>query len=150
MPVPETIQSVFGHFQNLNLLALLRDLSSGHTAHTAWVAGTRLCPIAHGLPTGDQVSALKILGQDADLKQGCFYAARHLGARPADVLRFVRSWDDGNLEPGWLYRSLLELWHERLADAEAMQDLLEDWEEIPEETDSEPARSDVTVFDGLD
>ena len=52
MPVSSRVYSVFGHFQNLNLLALLQDLREGRTARQAWLAGSLLCPVAHGLPHG--------------------------------------------------------------------------------------------------
>src|SRR5215831_14501535 len=94
MPVSSRIYSVFGHFQNLNLLSLLLDLREGRTARQAWLAGSLLCPVAHGLPHGAQVQRLRALGQAADLSEGCDFAARHLGAEPEAVLRFVRSWDD--------------------------------------------------------
>ncbi len=125
MPVSARIHSVFGHFQNLNLLALLQDLREGRTARQAWLAGSLLCPVAHGLPHGAQVQRLRELGQAADLSEGCDFAARHLGADPEAVLRFVRSWDDEVLSGDALLRQLEELWQERLADAEAAQALMQ-------------------------
>jgi hypothetical protein len=80
--------------------------------------------VAHGLPQGAQVQELRALGQAADLSQGCDLAARHLGADPGAVLRFVRSWDEEALSSDSLRRQLEEVWGERLADAEAAQALL--------------------------
>lgn len=117
------IHEVFGHFQNLNLLWLLHDLRNGRAAREAWFTGSLLCPIAHGLPAGQQVRELTVLGQAADM-EGCDYAARHLGANPDAVLRFVRSWDEGLISREWLMRQLEEMWQERLTDAEFMQELL--------------------------
>ncbi len=125
MPVSARVHSVFGHFQNLNLLALLQDLRDGRTARQAWQAGSLLCPVAHGLPHGAQVQRLRALGHAADLGAGCDFAARHLGAEPEAVLRFVRSWDDELLSGEALLSQLEELWAERLADAEAVQGLLQ-------------------------
>jgi len=125
MPVSSRVHAVFGHFQNLNLLALLQDLCAGRTAREAWLSGSLLCPVAHGLPRGTQVRALGALGQTADLSQGCDFAARHLGANPGAVLHFVRSWDDGTLSSAWLLRQLEEVWEERLADAMAAQEVLQ-------------------------
>lgn len=125
MAISVGIREVFGHFQNLNLLALLHDLRSRSTARQAWSTGTLLCPVAHGLPAGQQVRELSVLGQAAELADGCEYAARWLGAPPAAVLRFVRSWDDGVLDRERLLGQLEELWQERLADAEVMQELLQ-------------------------
>jgi hypothetical protein len=124
MAVSSRVYAVFGHFQNLNLLALLHDLREDRTARQAWLSGSLLCPVAHGLPRGTQVQELRVLGQAADLGKGCDFAARHLGANAGDVLRFVRSWDEGGLSRGSLLRQLEELWEERLADAEATQELL--------------------------
>jgi hypothetical protein len=125
MSVASSIREVFGHFQNLNLLALLHDLRDGRTARHAWLSGSLLCPLAHGLPAGEQVRELNALGQTADLGKGCDYAARHLGAAPAAVQHFVRSWDGEALGSAWLRRQLEELWHERQADADAVQELLQ-------------------------
>ena len=79
MPVSPRIFGVFGHFQNLNLLALREDLRGGRTARQAWSSGSLLCPVAHGLPHGTEVRELRYLGQAADLPDGCEFAARHLG-----------------------------------------------------------------------
>jgi hypothetical protein len=125
MPVSPKITAVFGHFQNLNLLALLQDLREGRTARTAWLSGSLLCPVAHGLPHGKHVRELHALGQMADLDQDCDFAAHHLGADPDAVLHFVRSWDNGTLSRGRLLQQLEEMWEERLADAEAVQELLQ-------------------------
>jgi hypothetical protein len=131
MMVAEGIREVFGRFHNLNLLALLHDLRGGRTAQQAWSTAGLLCPVAHGLPAGEQVRHLSVLGQSADLGQGCDYAARQLGADPAAVLRFVRSWDEQALGREWLLGQLLELWQERLADAEAVQQLLRGARRLP-------------------
>src|SRR5260370_16313431 len=120
MSVSPGVQAVFGHFQNLNLLALLHDLRDGRTAREAWLSGLLLCPVAHGLPAGPQVRELSALGQSADLSEGCHYAARLLGAEPGAVLRFVRFWDEGAVSRGWLLRQLGEGWGERLAVASAL------------------------------
>jgi hypothetical protein len=125
MPISAIIRDVFGHFQNLNLLALLHDLQQDRIARQAWTHGGLLCPIAHGLPAGQQVQRLSVLGQIAELGQGCDLAARLLGADPAAVLRFVRSWDAEAFRRSWLWRQLDELWQERLADAEAVQEMLQ-------------------------
>ena len=124
MAIEPMIRDVFGHFQNLNLLALIYDLDQDRTARQAWASGSRLCPVAHGLPAEQQVQQLSVLGQIAGLGQGCDVAARHLGANPRSVERFVRSWDTGTLSRFWLLQQLYELWLERLEDAEAVQEML--------------------------
>jgi hypothetical protein len=125
MPVASNVRAVFGHFQNLNLLALLHDLYEGHTAQRAWRASGLLCPVAHGLPEGRHVRELRILAQAAELGADCDYAARLLGAESKAVLRFVRDWDDQVFGRGWLIRQLEGLWEERLEDAEFTQELLQ-------------------------
>lgn len=124
MPVSAETASVFGYFQNLNLLVLIHDLRKGRTAREEWSSGPLLCPIAHGLQHGVQVQLLQALGHATKLSWGCGFAAQHLGADPGAILRFVRSWDDGKLSGAWLLHQLEELWRERLVDAEAMQALL--------------------------
>jgi hypothetical protein len=126
MAIARGIHAVFGHFQNLNLLALIHDLRASDTAHNAWRSGSQLCPIAHGLPAGDQVQQLNVLGQSADTEVGCEFAARQLGADADAVLHFVRQWDGNVLDSGWLLWQLEAIWEERLADAEAMEELLYD------------------------
>jgi len=139
MPISSRVHAVFGHFQNLNLLALLQDLREGRTARQAWLSGSLLCPVAHGLPKGVQVQELHALGQAADLGEGCNLAARYLGAEADAVLRFVRSWDEGALSSGWLLRQLEELWEERLADAEAAQELMHSGPSAPARQGQEAA-----------
>lgn len=136
MPVSAEIQAVFGHFQNLNLLALLHDLRAGRVVRQAWVSGSLLCPVAHGLPSGSRICELRALGQSADVGTGCHMAARLLGAEPDGVTRFVNSWDAGVVSDEGLLGQLEEMWAERLGDAEVMQTLLQ-----PERTDHSPAGS---------
>src|SRR4051812_25055550 len=106
MPIHQTIHSVFGHFQNLNLLALLQDLSQGRTVRRGWSFGDLLCPVAHGLPTRMDVKTLKALGQSDDLAKGCHYAAECLGADDEAVFRFVASWDEETMSTEWLIHQL--------------------------------------------
>lgn len=124
MAIEPMIRDVFGRFQNLNLLALIYDLDQDRTARHTWANGILLCPVAHGLPSVQQVRQLSVLGQMAGLGQGCDVAARHLGADPRSVQRFVRSWDTDAVSRAWLLHQLCELWQERLADAEAVQEIL--------------------------
>ncbi len=133
MPVSASVYAVFSYFENLNLLTLLQDLRAGRTAREAWLSGSLMCPIAHGMPHGDGVRQLKALGQIADLSQGCRLAARYLGADPNAVLSFVRSWDEETLGSDWLLRLLEEVWQERVKDAEAMQALLQEGSSLPQE-----------------
>jgi hypothetical protein len=119
------VRDVFGHFQNLNLLALLHDLRGGRATRGSWSTGMDLCPVAHGLPIGRLVSELRYLGQTTALERGCDYAARHLGADPRSVHRFVELWDAQAFSSGWLEQQLKELWHERLMDADAVQLVLQ-------------------------
>ncbi|SRR5579875_2563842 len=132
MAIEPMIRNVFGRFQNLNLLALIYDLDQDRTARQAWASGARLCPVAHGLPTEQQVQQLSLLGQMAGLGQGCDVAARHLGADPRSVERFVRSWDTDTLSRVWLLQQLYELWLERLDDAEAVQEMLLSGHALPD------------------
>jgi hypothetical protein len=125
VPVSPAIQSVFGHFQNLNLLTLIEDLRTGRTTRQAWrSSGGLLCPVAHGLPSGPLVQDLCELAQSSELGVGCDFAARQLGAEPNAVLRFVRWWDDDALSSEKLLRQLEAMWAERLEDAEAVQAML--------------------------
>jgi hypothetical protein len=122
--VHSIIQSVFGHFQNLNLLVLLDDLRRQRVTHDAWSSGKILCPVAHGMPFGQLVSDLRYLGQTAKLERACDYAARQLGADPINVHRFVDLWDSHTFSTDWLQRQLELVWKERQADADVVQELI--------------------------
>ena len=124
MNVEPMIRSVFGPFQNLNLLVLLEDLRHGRTAQGDWSYGDQLCPVAHGLASGRLVCDLETLDQAVSLGRACDLAARYLGADPSSVYRFVRYWDTQAFSPVWLLHQLEELWNERRADAEAVQKML--------------------------
>jgi hypothetical protein len=133
MAVSMRIREIFAFFENLNLLSLIEDMRQGQTARHGWSTGRLMCPIAHGLPTGEQVRELNMLGQALDLSHGCEYAARHLGANPSAVMRFVRSWDDQTLTRDWLLHQLEELWFDRLENAQAVQEMLHP--DIPNDSD---------------
>jgi hypothetical protein len=125
MRISTGIREVFGHFHNLNLLALLHDLRGGRAAREDWSTTDKLlCPVAHGLASGQQVREINLLGEFANLKKACSYAAQCLGANVDAVARFVHSWDDHSLSTEVLTRHLEDIWQERLADAEAMQQVL--------------------------
>jgi hypothetical protein len=47
-----------------------------------------------------------------------------LGAKPEEVLYFVECWDGQKISDEALRKQLEALWHERLADAELMQEFL--------------------------
>jgi hypothetical protein len=126
MHVSPTVREVFSYFQNLNLLVLLEDLRDGRTARRSWFSGSLLYPVAHGLAAGKQVRELSVLGQAADLSNGCDYASRHLGAPVDAIYRFVSAWDDELMRPSWLLEQLESLWAERLDDAEFMQEVLQE------------------------
>jgi hypothetical protein len=125
MAVQTRIRGVFGYFQNLNLLALIQDLRHGQTAHGHWASGNWLCPVAHGLPSGQQVRKVVGLGQTLGLRLSSICAAEQIGADATAVIRFVQAWDE---EPNFglrLLPQLEELWEERLADADAVQEVLQ-------------------------
>jgi hypothetical protein len=142
MPVSPSIESVFGHFQNLNLLFLLQDLRFNRLARHAWQDGPLLCPVAHGLPAGHAVHELNVMGQAADLSEGCLHAARLLGADAGAVLRFVRFWDQEHIDSNMLLGQLDEMWAERLADARALQELLQCVEQARDQGSESSAISD--------
>jgi len=126
MPISTGILNVFGHFQNLNLLALMHDLRDNMTAREDWATSAKLlCPVAHGLSSGQQVREVNLLGDIANLERACAYAAASLGADAGAVIRFVRAWDERAISTELLLMQLEEIWEERLADAEAVQAVLE-------------------------
>jgi hypothetical protein len=124
LEVDSLVRTVFGPFQNLNLLALLADLRAGDTVLGNWASGHLLCPVAHGMPVGQVVADLCYLSQARGLKGACDYAARHLGGDPVSIERFVERWDDRVTGPTWLLGQLELLWAERRTDADAIQEVL--------------------------
>jgi hypothetical protein len=142
------IRQVFGHFHNLNLLALIHDLRNHQTARENWTTNDALlCPVAHGLANGQQVKEVNLLGEFANLQRACTMSANWLGADPGDVLRFVRSWDDYTITTEVLLDHLQQIWDERLADAEAFQEVLNvrDPDGVFDVLDSPIARSETLV-----
>ena len=125
MTADPMIRRVFGPFQNLNLLVLVEDLRRGEAGRHQWSSGSLLCPVAHGLAAGREVADLRALDQGDQLGRACDYAARRLGADFTSVQQFVRLWDAGTLTRSWLLHQLQGLWGERLADAEAVQELIQ-------------------------
>lgn len=124
MAISSNTREVFGYFQNLNLLALLEDLHAGRTTRNAWLSGSLLCPVAHGLPAGRLIENLNALGPIPNLGHECDYVGRQLGAETRSIMTFVQAWDEGLLSDDWLARQLEDLWVERLEDADALQELL--------------------------
>ncbi len=118
------VRQVFTHFQNLNLRILIEDLRRGRTTLGNWSFDGHLCPVAHGMASGQAVCLLGYLSQAADLERACHLAATHIGASPEIVYRVVTGWDGGNYGPDWLLTQLEAIWAERRADAEAMQAML--------------------------
>ena len=125
MLIETAIRKVFAHFQNLNLLALVHDLEHDGAARADWSARHFLCPVAHGLASAQQVREVNLLNQMANLRKACDYAANCLGAQPGAVIRFVRSWDEHVLTREELLWHLRQLWDERLADAIAVQQVIQ-------------------------
>jgi len=119
------IEGVFGHFQNLNLLVLIDDLRRERVTNNAWTNGKLLCPVSHGMPFGQLVSDLGYLGQTAKLGRACDYAARQLGADPANVHHFVELWDSHTFSTTWLLWQLKLMWRERQVDADAVQEIIQ-------------------------
>ena len=124
MSIEARTRHVFGGFHNLNLLSLRENLRSERVAHGAWLTGGLLCPVAHGLPSGRHVREVIALGV-ADLMYGCEYAARLVGTDPTTAAGFVAWWDGNYLSTFSLLQQLDELWRERLADADAVQNVLQ-------------------------
>ena len=123
--VEPQVRQVFGPFQNLNLRALIEDLRGGHATRGDWARGTKLCPVAHGMPAGRVVADLCYLAQTAGLRRACAYAGRYLAIEPRTLARFIERWDDGHLGLDRRLGQLEALWAERQADADAVQALLE-------------------------
>jgi hypothetical protein len=129
--VDPAIRGVFDYFQNLNLLVLMEDLQRGQTARRAWHARGQLCPVAHGLPADQQVrEACAADLEPGNLNRACIFAARILGAKPEEVVHFVECWDLDRISDNELREQLEQLWQERLADAELMQEFLADEREV--------------------
>jgi hypothetical protein len=119
-------RDLFARFQNVNLLALMRDLEEGRVIRNSWVRDGRMCPISHGVC---------VVGEDDCL----LVSSRGLGKRWLDIHGFTSEWD-WDVRPtkdvGVLFdpdpnrvealQALLQsIWDERLADADAVQQAIE-------------------------
>src|SRR5262245_25908687 len=126
MHIDPNIRSVFDYFQNLNLLVLREELRNGRAARGTWTSGAFLCPVAHGLADGEVVGNMRYLNQAAPLPRACDYAARKLGASPDSIYRFICDWDRGRISPDTLREQIEEIWKERLDDAVAVQEVMDE------------------------
>jgi hypothetical protein len=115
------VREVFVHFQNLNLRVLIEDLRRGQVTRGSWAFADDLCPVAHGLGSGQAVSVLRYLSQAVDLPRACRRAAEEMGVPPRFIERFILSWDGGGMSREWLLDQLEDIWYERQADADAVQ-----------------------------
>lgn len=118
------VREVFGHFQNLSLIALLEDFRHGQIVKGDWSSNQSLCPVAHGMEDGEAVKQLRAATQAINLEAACRFAARRLLAYPHSVYDFVRWWDSLG-DTRWLLSELEQLWAERLADADTVQEIIE-------------------------
>jgi hypothetical protein len=119
------VREVFAHFQNLNLRVLIEDLRRGQVTRGNWSFADDLCPVAHGLASGQAVSVLRYVSQAVDLPRACRLAAEDVGVPPRFIERFVLSWDGGAMSQEWLLDQLEAIWLERQADADAVQLVIE-------------------------
>jgi hypothetical protein len=120
------VRRVFTHFQNLNLRVLIDNLQRGQVTAGNWSFADTLCPVAHGMPSGQAVGLLRYICQAVDLRRACLQAAQETGVPARHLERFVLSWDSGAMSPDWLLAELQSIWAERQADADAVQCVLED------------------------
>ena len=125
MRIQDVVRHLFERFQNLNLLFLIQDLSKGQVTWGNWLSDQMLCPLAHGLSGGAAVESLQHSSQVFNLDFACHQAAEDLQADYSPVKTFIDMWDEGSLHQDWLLQRLLEIWHERLADAEAVQQVIQ-------------------------
>jgi hypothetical protein len=119
-----TVRQIFTHFQNLNMRLLIEDLRRGLVTRGNWSFAEDLCPVAHGMPTGQAVGLLRYLSQAVDLPRACRLAAQETGMPARSIEHFVLSWDSGAMSAEWLLVQLQTIWSERLTDADAVQGLL--------------------------
>src|SRR5262245_39277811 len=117
------VDHVFGHFHNLNLLALIQDLRRGRTARGNWSLDRGLCPVAHGVSSGEAVQLLEYASQAFAVNRACHIAARDLRVPPAMIQQFINLWDSNWLGSHWLLESLEEILAARQADADAVQEI---------------------------
>jgi hypothetical protein len=120
MTFRETVRNVFTHFQNLNLIVLMDDLRAKRVARLAWItyASGQLCPIAHGMPSFTALR--KVIESD-----GYNQAGEFLGCDEKWPREFVEKWDIVVYRDEELLAELQEIYQERLADADAVQQVIE-------------------------
>jgi hypothetical protein len=116
-----TVRQVFAHFQNLNLRVLIEDLQRGQVTRGNWSFGVDLCPVSHGLASGQAVGLLRYMNQAIDLPRACRQAAQEMGAPASFIEDFILCWDTGTMSREWLIHQLEAIWVERQRDADAVQ-----------------------------
>lgn len=147
MMTRELLRNIFSRFENLNLLTLIHDLRNGEILREGWYdtnpfGQVRFCPIAHGWVCGYmeakergfvETVVNRTIKEDAFVERTNEYAMAGIPANLGDP--FVTWWDgDGNDHTkgdAFLLKVLEELYSERLADAEAYQELVATPNEVP-------------------
>jgi hypothetical protein len=139
-------KDIFSRFQNLNLLFLIQDLRNDKVAIRCWRTfreeGTNtLCPLMHGAP-GD-------INDNVSMQNVYAMLCKYSGVPVKQLIEFVNYWDGPRIGDSsvWnpvvlldelkadiarsssvrteLYTLLKEIYDERLADANAVQEVLE-------------------------
>lgn len=117
------IRDIFSRFQNLNLLFLIEDLRRGRVVFEDWWCQWKrteqidFCPLSHGAS-----------GSVIDISQySC--AAKLTGVSTEFCEQFANWWDDGSSHKKrrrlHLLKILQSIYAERLADADAVQSVLD-------------------------
>ena len=120
----EKIRELFSRFHNLNLLVLMEDLHdpSKNMSWTVWVGegGIRTCPLAHGMSHLSKNQPCRMVFIES------------MRVPPVEVDHFTTWWDQQHARidrAAELLDILRDIWLERLADAEAVQDVMVSTEE---------------------
>lgn len=120
----QDIKMIFSRFENLNLLTLIEDIKISNVAWRGWMKGGALCPLAHGwcrnpgirFTLVDAMSCAGLGGTDVELG-GKFYSWYD------DWGAANPSYHDLKVRTGFLLDVLAGIWQERLADANAVQQI---------------------------
>src|SRR5216683_1552756 len=100
------MRDIFSRFQNVNLLALIYDLEEGLVAKECWVEDDgRMCPAQHGGRNHEDLGNLNSI---------------------CGLWKLIDLWDDGEIKGDEMLSVCRSIFAERLADAEAGQNVLKD------------------------
>ena len=117
------MHDIFSRFRDLNLVTLITDLERYRVARGGWILsrpyGRDMCPVAHGW---DKFIREGFIGGNCVCRHN--ESAKAIGISIGKIGDFTDSWDTLAITSQQLLTVLRDIWRERLADADAVQEVI--------------------------